>query len=115
VKIPALAKNDDDRRVGEQQGLHITVLFDLDVSPPGTAEGGQPGVLQANGSGPREEFEILRIRSGIAGFDIVDAMIVQNLEQFQLILDREGNSLGLGAIAQRRIKNRNFLAHLKLS
>ena len=56
VKIPALAKDDNDRRIGKQQGLDVAVLLYLDVAPSRAAESRQFGVLQANGAGPREKL-----------------------------------------------------------
>ena len=82
MEIPALAENDDDRRIGEQQRLHVAVLIDLDVAPAGGAKRRQFCVLELDAAGAGKKLQVFRVRSGIPGFDVVDAVLVEDFEDF---------------------------------
>ena len=43
--------------------------------------------------------------AGIAALDVIEAQVVQPLGQFQLVLQRETDPLGLRAVAERRVVN----------
>ena len=67
-------------------------------------KGREPGVLELQSFGPGEEFEILRVRAGVARFDIIDAVLVEQRENLQLVFDRKRNTFGLRSVAQGGIK-----------
>ena len=112
MEIPALAENHNHRGIGQQQGLNVAVLFGNNIATARAAKSRQLGMLQDDIPGPCEELKILGIRTGITGLDVIDAVLVKQLKNFQLVLDRKGDTLGLRAIAQRRIQNRYLVAHL---
>ena len=49
---------------------------------------------------PREKLQILRIGTGVSGFDVVHTVIVQKLHYLQLVFDGKRDSLGLSPIPQ---------------
>jgi hypothetical protein len=63
------------------------------------------GKPQVRGAG--EEFQVFRIGTGIAGLDIAHAEVIEPLNDLQLVLDGIGNTLRLGAVAQRGVVDEN--------
>src|SRR5207244_12217986 len=50
-----------------------------------------------------EELLVARVRARPAALDVVHAEVVEALGDAHLVLEREGDVLGLGAVAQRRV------------
>ena len=50
-----------------------------------------------------EEFLVLGVGAGKPALDVVDAEAVQGARDVEFVGDREGDALGLGAIAQGRV------------
>ena len=92
VEVPALAEDDDGRRIGRQQGFHILIVLDPDAAPARAAEGGQLRAAQLDAFRTVEELEILRIRAGIARLDVGHAELVECLEDLDLVLHGKGNA-----------------------
>ena len=60
----------------------------------------------------RKKLGVSRIGAGIAALDIVDAEIVQHLRDHLLVLQREIDAVGLGAVPQRGVEQiEAFAAH----
>ena len=57
-----------------------------------------------------EQPRIGRVRAGIAALDIVDAERVELLRDQPFVLDREVDAVGLRAVAERRIVERDAFA-----
>ena len=101
--VPALAEDGDGGGAGLEQRLHVGVVGDADADLARGAEGDDAGVGELQGRGAGEELEILRIRAGIAGLDVADAERVEPLDDLDLVVDRIGNALRLGAVAERGV------------
>ena len=50
--------------------------------------------------GPIEELFVTRVRAGVAALDVVDAQLVELARDLELIVEREGESFALDAVAE---------------
>src|SRR5207302_562966 len=67
------------------------------------AEGCEAGVLELLLLGLREKFDVLRIRSGPAAFDVMNPERVELLGDAELVRDREIDAFALRTVTQGRI------------
>ena len=59
-----------------------------------------------------EEFGVGRIGARIAAFDVVDAQVVQHRSDRKLVGEREVDTIGLRAVAQRGVEEiKAFACH----
>src|SRR5437867_2436640 len=72
-------------------------------STPASAAARHLRVLQAEPLDGPEELLVARVRARPAALDVVDAEVVETLGDAHLVLEREGDVLGLGAVAQGRV------------
>jgi hypothetical protein len=100
VERPGLADEAHDRREGAGERAQPGVLLGRDPAPPGHAEGGHGGVLEALASEQLEELRLLRVRGREAGFDEVDAEPVESLDDSDLLGRRQRHALPLHAVAE---------------
>src|SRR5437667_271193 len=70
---------------------------------PRRAEGRDLRVPEAEALDGPEELLVARVRARPAALDVVHAEVVEALGDAHLVLEREGDVLGLGAVAQRRV------------
>jgi len=61
-------------------------------------------VLEPQRLGALEELHVLRVGPGVAPLDEVNAEPVQQARDLDLVLDREGEPLALGAVAERAVE-----------
>ena len=106
-RMSDLATSADDRGLGVEQRL------DLRVRRPRRrpalrvgAERDEHRVLQVQlGAGPAEELGVLGHRARPAALDEADAELVEQPRDGELVDDRVGDALALGAVAQRRVEH----------
>src|SRR5205823_2046547 len=67
------------------------------------AEGRDLRVPEAEALAGPEELLVARVRARPAALDVVHAEVVEALGDADLVLEREGDVLGLGAVAERRV------------
>src|SRR6266446_2403846 len=103
VEVPGLADDGDHRRLGAETEIEVTVVGGLHARPAGRAEGGHLRVLQTEALDGAEELLVARVRARPAALDVTDAEVVEPLGNAQLVLEREGDVLGLRPVAQRRV------------
>src|SRR5437867_3286175 len=103
VEVPGLADDGDHRRLGGETEAEVAVVGGLHARPAGRAEGRHLRVLQTETLDGAEELLVARVRARPAALDVVDAEVVEPLGDAQLVLEREGNVLGLRPVAQRRV------------
>ena len=101
--VPALAENGDGGGARLEQRPHIGILGDGRADLARRAESNQARMGQLEVCGAREELQVLRVRTGIARFDVGDTQRVEPLDDLELVLDGIGNSLRLSAVAQGRV------------
>ena len=104
VQVPGLAEDHDHPGAGLQQALEVGVVRGRQFRTAGRAEGGDPGLLERLGGHGLEEGQVLGIGAGVARLDQGDAQVVERLDDHQLVVDREGDALGLRPVAQGRIQ-----------
>src|SRR6185295_1570918 len=66
-------------------------------------EGGELRLAEAEPARGLEELLVARVRPRVPALDDVDAEVVQALDDAQLVVEGEGDVLGLGAVAQRGV------------
>src|SRR6266566_133223 len=103
VEVPGLADDGDHRRLGGETEAEVAVVGGLHARPAGRAEGRHLRVLQPEALDGAEELLVARVRARPAALDVMDAEVVEPLGDAQLVLEREGDVLGLRPVAQRRV------------
>src|SRR2546426_3425738 len=103
VEVPRLADDGDHRRLGAETEVEVAVVGGLHARPAGRTEGGHLRVLQTEALDGAEELLVARVRARPAALDVMDAEVVEPLGDAQLVLEREGDVLGLRPVAQRRV------------
>src|SRR5438132_7650306 len=103
VEVPGLADDGDDRGLGAQAEEQVAVVGGLHARPAGRAEGRHLRVPEARALDGAEELLVARVRARPAALDVLDAEVVEPLGDADLVLEREGDVLGLRPVAQRRV------------
>jgi hypothetical protein len=103
VQRPGLADQRHDRRLGVEECPQARVVLDLAARQSRRAERGQRRVLEIDLLGPLEELGVLRVGSGPAALDDVDAEPVQRGRDPQLVGDRQVKPDLLRAVPQSRV------------
>src|SRR5213593_21147 len=103
VEVPGLADDGDHRRLGAETEGQVAVVGGLHARAAGRAEGRHLRVLETEGLHGAEELLVARIRARPAALDVVEAEVVEALGDAELVLEREGDVLGLRPVAQRRV------------
>src|SRR5437870_33301 len=103
LEVPGLADDGDHRRLGAETEAEVAVVGGLHARAAGRAEGRHLRVLQPEALDGAEELLVARVRARPAALDVVDAEVVEPLGDAQLVLEREGDVLGLRPVAQRRV------------
>src|SRR6266571_1441873 len=103
VEVPGLADDGDHRRLGGETETEVAVVGGLHARPAGRAEGRHLRVLQTEALDGAEKLLVAWVRARPAALDVVDAEVVEPLGDAQLVLEREGDVLGLRPVAQRRV------------
>ena len=102
VQVPGFPEDGDDGSAAVYQGGELRVLLGSRADSAGAAEGGELRVLQRQVAGQLEELRVARV-VGIRppALDVVHAHLVEQHEHAALVLDAEGDALGLGSVAER--------------
>jgi hypothetical protein len=100
VQVPGLADQGDDRGPRVQQGAQVGVVVDPAAGPAGGPEGGQGGVTPGQLGGPGEVLGVLGVGAGPAALDHVDAEVVEEAGDPQLVGHGELEADLLGAVAE---------------
>ena len=104
VEVPAFSEQRDHLRLRAQKRIEDRIVFRFVPGPAGAAECGYLGFFKFQFLDPDEELQILRIgRIGPTAFNVIHAEIVQSPGDHKLVLQREGDALGLRAVSQRGI------------
>src|SRR5437660_6104633 len=103
VEVPGLADDGDHRRLGEETEAQVAVVGGLHARPAGRAEGRHLRVLESEALDGAEELLVAWVRARPAALDVVEAEVVEALGDAELVLEREGDVLGLRPVAQRRV------------
>ena len=112
-KSQRLGDQADRSDVSGEQRLEARIVGDRAARPLGHAERGELGVAERLRLG--EQPRIGRVRARIAALDIVDAERVELLRDQPFVLDREVDAMGLRAVAERRVVERDaFAGHANL-
>ena len=85
---------------------HARITF-LPAGNTAATMGDDAGVSKLQVRGAGEKLQVFRIGTRIAGLDIAHAESIQPLNDLELVLDGVGNTLRLGAVAQRGVVNGN--------
>ena len=110
VVVPRLAHDADRGGAGRNECCQGLVVVDAAAGPARRAEGHQRGVLELQlGGRPGEELFVLRVRTGPAAFDPVDAERIELAGHLELVVRRHRDALELDAVAQRRIEDLDSL------
>gem|GEM_PF-5853363 len=100
VQAPALSDQADHRCHRLDQGRQGRVFGGGEPSPPGHPEGADRRALQLQPGEPLEELGFLRVGTGKASLDEVDAESVEGVDDVQLLADRERHALTAHAVPQ---------------
>src|SRR5213594_247149 len=103
VEVPGLADDGDHRRLGAETEAQVAVVGGLHARPAGRAEGRHLRVLESEALDGAEELLVAWVRARPAALDVVEAEVVEALGDAELVLEREGDVLGLRPVAQRRV------------
>src|SRR5213078_968637 len=103
VEVPGLADDGDHRRLGGETEAEVAVVGGLHARPAGRAEGRHLRVLESEALDGAEELLVAWVRARPAALDVVEAEVVEALGDAELVLEREGDVLGLRPVAQRRV------------
>src|SRR5947208_5867004 len=103
VEVPGLADDGDHRRLGEETEAQVAVVGGLHARPAGRAEGRHLRMLESEAFDGAEELLVARVRAWPTALDVVEAEVVEALGDAELVLEREGDVLGLRPVAQRRV------------
>src|SRR5437773_4029636 len=103
VEVPGLADDGDHRRLGEETEAQVAVVGGLHARPAGRAEGRHLRMLETEAFDGAEELLVARVRAWPTARDVVEAEGVAALGDAELLLEREGDVLGLRPVAQRRV------------
>ncbi len=107
--IPALGDEHDGVGGAVEQSGDARIVGGGAPRALGHAEGGEMRVRRAL---CLEEFGVLRIGAGIAALDVVDAERVEQSRDLLLVVEREIDARGLGAVAQGGVEQSDaFAAH----
>src|SRR5262249_10156900 len=79
------------------------VVAGLHAGPSGRSERGDLGVTEPEALDRTEELLVARVRARPAALDVLDAELVQPLRDAELVVEREGDVLGLCPVAERRV------------
>jgi hypothetical protein len=100
VVIPGFAKDRHRGRVGTEQGGELLVVLGPGADLAGAAKSDDAGIPERDLAEAVEEFQVFRVRSGIAGFDVGDAQLIKLPYDLELVFHREGDALRLRAVSQ---------------
>ena len=87
--------------VGGEETGKPRVVGNRAAGPPRHAEGREGRAQRPLGA---EQFGVGRVRAGIAALDVIDAEIVEQAGDRQLVMQREVDAVGLRAVAQRGVE-----------
>src|SRR6185437_142367 len=105
MEIPTLAEDRNGWGLSLDQSMNVRVPVDCVFREAGRSERGEPGVIEMQISGPREELLVLRIRARPATLDVIDTQLVQLPRNQDFVIHGEGNGLALRAVPERRIES----------
>src|SRR5438552_3300888 len=103
VEVPGLADDGDHWGLGGETEAEVAVVGGLHTRAAGRAEGRHLRVLETEALDGAEKLLVAWVRTRPAALDVVDAEVVEPLGDAQLVLEREGDVLGLRPVAQRRV------------
>src|SRR5439155_22352066 len=103
VEVPRLPDDRHDGRLRAEAFGEVPILGRLHPCPPRRAEGRDLGVLQPEPLDGAEELLVARVRARPAALDVAEPEVVELLGDAELVVEREGDVLGLRTIAQRRV------------
>ena len=101
VIVPGLRDEADGIGLRVEEGAEAGVVRQAHPCPLGHAEGGEYGPARPL---RLEEGGVGRVGAGIAALDIVDAELVEELRDGDLVLEREVDAARLRAVAQGRVE-----------
>ena len=110
VVVPRLAHDAHRGGASRNECCQSLVIVDAATGPTRGTKGHQRGVLELQlGGRPGEELFVLRVRTGPAAFDPVDAERIELASHLELVVWRHRDALELDAVAQRRIEDLDSL------
>jgi len=86
-----------------QKRFDVVVILDTDADLTRAAKGNDFAVHELELAHALEEFEVFRVRAGVARLDITYAQRIELFHDLELVFDRVRNTLSLCAIAQGRV------------
>ena len=107
VIVPGLGYKADDIRLGGKERGEARIVRRRAAGPARHAEGRD---FRTRRTLFRKEGRVDRIGARIAGFDIVDAELIEHARDRELVGEREVDAIGLRAIAQRGVEQIKPLA-----
>src|SRR5690606_36967809 len=99
--VPGFRDETDRIGLGVDELLQAGIVGYAAAGAPGHAEGDEAGVLRALLG---EELGIDHVGAGIAALDIVEPQPVEQPRNGDLVLKRELDARGLGAVAERGVE-----------
>jgi len=100
VKCPTLPHQCNDRRLSIDHGLNVGILVGPAANAASAAEGRDARVVQLEIAHSLEVGDVLGVGARPPAFDVVDAQLVQQLGDLDLVLNGQGDALCLRAVAQ---------------
>ena len=77
MHIPAFSKDGNRAGIRCQQGLHVFILLNWDIAPPGGTEGDELCAFEFKLFYTGKKFQILGVGAGIPGFDVINPQFIQ--------------------------------------
>src|SRR5690606_31201782 len=115
VEVPGLAHDAGGGGAGVDQGGEGGVAVGLAEWLAGGAEGDELGRAEGElGRRPPEELLVLGVGLRVAALDPADAEVVELLGDAELVVDRQGDALELGAVPQGRVEDVDARGQLQL-
>ena len=100
MQVPGLADDRDDRCPSFNQRLHPRVVLRFDPLAPGHPERTDPRVLPSHLAGLLEEGDVLGVGKRVAALDVVEAQVVEQPRDIDLIDDGKRDAQPLRPVAE---------------
>src|SRR5215469_5456486 len=109
MQVPCLTDYGRNRGFRAQQQLQVAVLGRAHVGAAGRAEGRDFRMTKARLADLAKEGGVAFVGTWPAALDVIKAEIVETPRDFDLVGGRQGDILGLAAVAQGRVIDLNVL------
>src|SRR5262249_19365870 len=91
-------------RVGPEQALQVRVVLGAGAGLARASERRELRAAQRERARAPEELRVLGVRGRPSALDVVDAEVVEQPRDLQLVLDREAEPLALCPVPKRRVE-----------